>query len=171
MKPEKEITTAHILVTSLCDRDCKYCCNKQYDLNSVPYITEDELSRMKHIYLTGGEPFTYSNPNAIARKLKLRYQNIEQVIVYSNAYELWEYLANGGMTNFIDGVTISVKSEVDISSLDCCTAYSRLINLPKNRLYVFPGYEDVDCPASIEKIPRVWQEEFVPAPNCIFRRL
>lgn len=167
----KEITTAHIMVTSLCDRDCKYCCNKQYDLNSIPYITEDELSRMKHIYLTGGEPFTYSNPNAIARKLKLRYQNIERVIVYSNAYELSEYLAHGGMTHFIDGVTISIKSEIDRSSFDNCTAYRRLMILPKNRLYVFPGFEDVECPDSIEKIQRVWQEEFVPAPNCIFRKL
>ena len=167
----KEITTAHIMVTPLCDRDCQWCCNKQYDLNSIPYITEDELSRMKHIYLTGGEPFAYSNPNAIARKLKTRYANIEQVIVYSNAFELWEYLANGGQTSSIDGVTISIKSDRDISSFACCTAHRRLMNLPKNRLYVFPGYEDVECPAWIEKIPRVWQEEFMAAPNCIFRRL
>lgn len=167
----KEITTAHIMVTSLCDRDCRWCCNKQYDLNSIPYITEDELSRMKHIYLTGGEPFLYSNPNAIARKLKLRHPNIKQVIVYSNAFELHEYLSLGGMTTFIDGVTISIKNDLDRSSFDNCTAYRRLMSLPKNRLYVFPGYEEIDCPTSIQKIPRTWQEEFVPAPNCIFRRL
>lgn len=168
---KEDATTAHIIVTSLCDRDCKYCCNRQYDLNSIPSITEDELSRMKHVYLTGGEPFAYSNPNAIARKLKYLYPNIEQIIVYSNAYELYEYLLHGGMTTFIDGVTISIKSDADRSSFGSIIDDGRLMTLPKNRLYVFPGYEDVNCPASIEKILRVWQKEFVPAPNCIFRRL
>ena len=69
------ITTAQIMVTSLCDRDCQYCCNKQYDLNDIPYITSEELSRMKEIYITGGEPFRYSDPCNIAKKLKRELKN------------------------------------------------------------------------------------------------
>ena len=31
----------HLMVTSLCDRNCPYCCNKQYDLNDIPYVTDE----------------------------------------------------------------------------------------------------------------------------------
>ena len=33
----------HLLTTALCNRDCKYCCNKQYDMNEIPYVTDSEL--------------------------------------------------------------------------------------------------------------------------------
>ena len=42
-RTEKTKKVMHLMVTSLCDRDCKYCCNKQYDLNSIPYATDEEL--------------------------------------------------------------------------------------------------------------------------------
>ena len=166
------ITTAHIMVTSLCNRDCPHCCNKQYDLNDIPYITIEELSQMKHIYLTGGEPFTYSNPDMIALKLKSEYPNIESVVVYTNAYELWNYLDDSGHTYFIDGVTISIKDKRDKYFFERAIVDNNdILKLRRNRVYVFPGFEDTICPESFHKTPRAWQEKFVPAPNCIFRRL
>ena len=155
------ITTAHIMVTSLCDRDCEYCCNKQYDLNSIPYITKEELDQMKHIYITGGEPFAYSNPCEIAMNLKLCHKNIESVIVYTNAMELAYYLLRDGKIFCIDGVTVSIKNYTDKHSFEKCISKDpQILRLPSNRLYVFPGFEDVECPP-----------QFVPAPNCIFRKL
>ena len=166
------ITTAHIMVTSLCARNCPYCCNKQYDLNSIPCITNDELKQMKHIYITGGEPFSYSNPCAIARFLKLHYKNIESVIVYTNALELAYYLQNDGQIYYINGVTVSIKNNSDEYCFTHCIAKDeRILRLQSNRLYVFPGYENVECPSSFTKIKREWQKNFIPAPNCIFRKL
>ena len=144
------ITTAHIMVTSLCDRDCQYCCNKQYDLNSIPYITKEELDQMKHVYITGGEPFAYSNPCEIAMNLKLNHKNIESVIVYTNALELAYY-----------------KHSFE----KCISKDPQILRLSSNRLYVFPGFEDIECPPQFTKIKREWQKNFVPAPNCIFRKL
>ena len=30
----------HLLITDKCDRDCKDCCNKQYDVKSTPWAEE-----------------------------------------------------------------------------------------------------------------------------------
>lgn len=166
------ITTAHIMVTSLCDRNCKYCCNKQYNLNDIPYITTKELRQMKHIYLTGGEPFQYSSPDSIAALLKQEYPNIESVVVYTNAKELAMYRYRHGDVKHLDGVTISIKNHEDAALFKLLIIEdAEICALPNNRLYVFPGFEYVECPDSFHKTPRVWQEKFVPAPNCIFRRL
>lgn len=167
-----EITTAHILVTSLCDRDCKYCCNKQYDLNSIPYITDEELRRMKRIYLTGGEPFKYANPCAIATMLKSKYKNIESVIVYANAFDLAKYLNYEVSIYSIDGVTVSVKTEEDRQAFERVVVNTiSLMKLPSNRLYLFPGFEDTFTTPLFPAMRRDWQKEFVAAPNSIFRKL
>lgn len=173
-----EITTAHIMVTSLCDRDCKYCCNKQYDLNSIPYITDEELKQMKHVYLTGGEPFKYSNPCEIADKLLTEYLNIESIVVYTNAKELYEYLDDHRRIYFIDGVNISIKTEEDKNLFEFFLVNDPQIrSLKHNRVYLFPGYEKLKYDIEniyyndFEFVHRKWQEKFVPAPNCIFRKL
>ena len=164
----------HIMVTSLCNRKCPDCCNNQYDLNSIPYVTDEELNNAEAICITGGEPFAYSNPCAIAYKLKSNYPNIKKIYVYSNADELVEYLAEGGSFYSIDGITVSVKNRRDkvaweVYLLD--VYQDDFLKLPSNRLYVFPGFEDVKCPQGIPKESRVWQKEFVAAPDSIFRKL
>lgn len=114
----------HLLVTSLCNRNCKYCCNKQYDLNDIPQVTKEELSECETVCLTGGEPFAYSKPFGIARRLKTIYPNIKKVYVYTNAYEMWQYfdlLLELKATDIvdasaIDGYNISLKSLEDIKA-------------------------------------------------------
>lgn len=169
------MTDLHLMVTSLCDRNCKYCCNKQYDLNDIPYVTDKELRSVEDVYITGGEPFLYSNPSRIAYRLKMDYWNIGKVIVYTNAHELFRCLKIYGANNLlahIDGLTISVKAPIDQVCFERFLSRDDAVtSLKSNRLYVFPKYENTVCPASFTKIKREWQENFKPAPNCIFRRL
>ena len=77
----------HLLTTNLCLRNCPHCCNKQYDLNEVPYVSEKELKLVEDVCLTGGEPILFSNVSAIATYLKQKYPNIKKVYVYANAKE------------------------------------------------------------------------------------
>ena len=42
----------HLMVTTLCDRDCKYCCNKQYDLDAIPTVTPEELAACHTVYIS-----------------------------------------------------------------------------------------------------------------------
>ncbi len=167
----------HLLCTYKCSRNCEFCCNKQYDiLKDVPIVSYKELSEAENIFLTGGEPFAFSSPNDIARDLKFVYRNIKNIYVYTNALELRSYLSEQfgekeGL-EYIDGLTISIKDRNDKIDFE-----KRLLNRPSilrmksNKLYVFPGFEDTKTNEHFEKHLRVWQEDFKPAPDSIFRRM
>lgn len=169
----------HLMVTSICDRDCPLCCNKQYDLNTeVPQVTDEELRKAHTIYITGGEPFKFSNPNAIAEYLKKKYPNIKTVRVYTGATELaWWLIRNSkwftevGELNWIDGVTVSLKDKMDVVSFIAEIVDDERINqLPSNMLYVFGDLAPKDLGNFIVK-PRVWMEDFIPDKKSIFRRI
>lgn len=161
----------HILVTSLCNRNCKYCCNKQYDLNDIPYVTDEELKSTDTICLTGGEPFMYSNPNNIAKKYKLKYHNIKNVFVYTNAKELDTYLAIGGSLEYIDGVSCSIKNEGDRYVFENNIVNNKKIKkLRSNRLYVFDALYPMPSAGNFKVIDREWQEDLKPADDSIFRK-
>ena len=161
----------HLMITDKCDRKCRDCCNNQYSLSDIPIITNEELSEAKHIYLTGGEPFAYGDPNGIANILKTCFPNIEKIIVYTNAWELYEYLYRDGSLSYIDGLTISIKNQGDKIAFKNLIKDSRVTNLKSNWVYVFDGFEDTECPESFHKAKREWQKNFVAAPNSIFRRV
>lgn len=180
-RTEKTKKVMHLMVTSLCDRDCKYCCNKQYDLNSIPYATDEELREVETLCLTGGEPFAYTKPNAMAYHYKHKYPNIMRVIVYTNACELWSsWITNRTPLGNIDGLNISIKNLGDYLMLDDIIRDKEIFSLPLNRIYVFneERYEDTMylltkyCKLSrFEVIRREWQEDFKPADDSIFRRV
>ena len=170
-KNENTEKIIHLMVTSLCDRKCPDCCNKQYDLNDIPYVTDEELKNADTLCITGGEPFKFSNPNEIAGYYKMKYPNIKNVYVYTNAIELEMYVCSGGLLKYIDGVSVSIKNRVDAFAFKAYIAKDENItNLSSNRLYVFNNLfdEEVD---GFTVIQREWQKEFVPANNSIFRKV
>ncbi len=59
LNPKTDATkkVIHLMVTPLCNRNCRYCCNKQYDINDISYVTDEELREAEVLCLTGGEPF------------------------------------------------------------------------------------------------------------------
>ena len=163
----------HLMVTSLCDRNCPYCCNKQYDLSAIPQVTDEELQRAKRIFITGGEPFAFAQPAEIAEYLRVKYKNIEQVIVYTNVFELYCYLAKGLSLAHIDGLTISLKEYKDKDYFESILTY--LKNYPQcksNRLYYFSNFLISGLNTEgFELMKREWQSEFIPAADGIFRRV
>lgn len=170
-KNEKTEEIIHLMVTSLCDRDCPDCCNKQYDLNNIPYVTDEELKNANTLCITGGEPFKFSNPNEIARYYRIKYPNIKNVYVYTNAIELVEYILREKHLEYIDGVSVSIKNKVDAFTFKSYIATDkRITKLPSNRLYVFNNLFDEEV-EGFTVIQREWQKEFVPANNSIFRKV
>lgn len=169
-KDEHTEKIIHLMVTSMCDRNCEHCCNKQYDLNSIPYATSEELFKADTVYITGGEPFEYSNPCIIARYLKTEF-NIPRVIVYTNACELADYLSDGLKLFYIDGLTVSIKNNFDLVSFENEIVHNEEVEqLQSNMLYVFEDLYPEDSGNFIVR-ERKWQEKFVPNPNSIFRKL
>ena len=161
----------HLLVTNLCQRDCKYCCNKQYDMNEIEYVTDEELKDAEILCLTGGEPFLFANPCEIAKYYKIRYPNIKRVYVYTNSMELAYYIQNGNKIEYIDGVNVSIKSYKDAYMFDEVIANNEdILSLQSNLLYVFDNlYPNTSKGFTV--IDRKWQENFMPANDSIFRRI
>lgn len=164
----------HIMVTQLCDRNCRYCCNNQYDLNIIPYVNGEELKNAHTICLTGGEPFAYSQPVEIARYFKQKYPNIQKVYVYTNAYELdlWmQKQVNIDLSN-IDGLSISIKNTKDLFAFESALRENReVLKLKSNHLYVLNNLLNEESCNGFNIIKREWQQEFVPAKDSIFRRI
>ena len=165
----------HLMVTTLCNRNCPHCCNKQYNLNDVAYVTDEELKNCHTLFITGGEPFLYSNPNEIAKRYKMNYPNIEKVIVYTNAVELYDYITKEGDLDYIDGVNISIKTQEDWKIIRKLMWHRNITKLKHNRIYHFlykthsidKFIEGVD----IKVINRDWQSDFEPANDSIFRKV
>ena len=105
----------HLVVTTLCDRNCEFCCNKQYDIQNLQYASDEDFRSCDNLFLTGGEPFVYANPGNLAIKYKTMYPNIKKVIVYTNAAELARYLEDEfHFLTGIDGVNVSIKNYYDL---------------------------------------------------------
>lgn len=170
---DKTKKNIHLMVTSLCDRNCRYCCNKQYDLNDIPYVTDSELREAENIFITGGEPFRYSNPNNIAFKLKSKYRNIKDVYVYTNAKELNRYLGMNSDWNcliHLSGITVSIKNKEDFVSFLEIVNNKNVQQLKSNWLYVFDDLVPENL-GNFQLSKREWEPDFKPDPNSIFRKV
>ena len=163
----------HLMLTNKCDRNCRYCCNKTYDvINDVEVVTDEDFEDAEFLYLTGGEPFTYANPNGIAHFVKKIYKNIKRIGVYTNAEPLKRYLENGGSLEYIDTLTISLKCRKDVEAFDYIVKNEKVRNLrDKVWVYYFPKYEINIEDEHFHFVYREWQKDFTPAPNSIFRRV
>lgn len=167
----------HLLITDKCDRDCKDCCNKQYDVKSIPIATQEEFESVETICLTGGEPFKYAEPYAVTMWLKSKYPNIKNVYVYTNAAPLLEWLEKNNPNGFgyigfstLDGLSVSIKTVDDLNAFQVLAVHPLIKTLKSNYLYVMNGLYPLYT-GNFEVIKREWQENFKPADNCIFRRI
>ena len=175
LNPKNENTEKiiHLLVTTLCNRQCKNCCNHLYAFGDIDYVTDEELRRCHTICLTGGEPFLYSAPDKIAMYYKKRYPNIKKVFVYTNALELAAYLDNNGTLNYIDGVTVSIKNSFDqIAFNRNICSNPQILKLPNNLCYWFEDFKPCNK-GNFTIQHREWQPltEWKPASDSIFRRI
>ena len=166
--------TMHVMITTLCNRNCKYCCNKGYSLDEIPTATVDDFNKSTYVCLTGGEPFSFTNPNEYAKKIKTMYPHIQKVWVYSNAIELRDYLRKypNAKLDYLDGISCSIKVPADIAAFNELLNDERITNLHDNLCYVFENLVDTNNHfGNFRMIDRKWQVEFIPADNSIFRRL
>lgn len=169
-KNDKTKEVIHLMVTSLCNRNCRYCCNKQYDLTQIPYVTEEELNDCKTLCITGGEPFLYTDPCEIAYHYKQRFNNIENIYAYTNAWELSKYLDHHNL-DCLTGLSVSIKTKQDLWAFEKHIVWNKQVALlNSNLLYVFDDLVPKKL-GNFKLIHRVWQTEFEPADDSIFRRV
>lgn len=98
----------------------------------------------------------------------------KKVYVYTNAKELYLWLAGYNLIHNIDGLNVSIKNKDDLYFFkELVHNYQNQIcvdNCMSNRVYIFDSLIPDDL-GIFEPIIREWQEDFKPAPDSIFRRL
>ena len=132
---------AHLFLTAKCSNNCPKCCNNNYTVDEIPFLTKEEFSTVETVCLTGGEPFLLNNLEEIVSVLRPHVKNI---YVYTSGTELLSYLAKHNFP-FINGVSFSPKSRKDWDSINTLLKDVRLlkrISEGNNRLYVFLDQED-----------------------------
>lgn len=177
----------HLYLLNKCTHNCKYCCNKQYDINEVPVVSKEELSYADTLCLTGGEPFLLGDSVIeLAIKTRMDFPNIKNIYIYTCGDSLYEYLSSEGRLFKLmplDGVSIAPKNKHDVECLEKLLEndeyWNEIGQLSSNRLYVFPNVQKEVC-ALLKKythkfksftiFDREWQKEFV-AQSGIFRRI
>ena len=185
-----KVDTMHLFITNKCTNSCPLCCNKNYDIEKIPIPTEEELSSIENIFLTGGEPFLLGKKlNKIVDALRTR-KNIKNIYIYTSGYECYKYLVDFKILPNINGINFSPKGFKDWSALSklLLSGWKEDIsNLESNRLYVFIDKYD-QCTFNINNsildiiadyhfdmgckvFLRTWIDNIESRPNEIFRRI
>ena len=165
--------TLHLVVTTLCNRNCKFCCNNQYDIANLEYATDDDFKWCEMLCLTGGEPFFFFFPVNLATRYKALYSNIKSVIVYVNAVELGNYILDDHRNMFdnLDGINVSIKNATDLDMFNhVIMGTPGFLIKEKNRVYDFLSTSEIKQSQYYSLIKRKWQENFIPAEECRFKR-
>lgn len=183
------IDTMHLFVTSRCTNNCPFCCNNNYNIEDVLIPSEEELSSVSTVCLTGGDPFLLGGQlNKIVNALRSR-KNIKNIYVFTSGYACLKYIREYKCFPDINGITFSPKSSIDYDALWTMLDFYRckFSKLKSNRLYMFINKYD-DCNYIIdnnylyllaelneylhcEVFFRTWVENFDSPENEIFRRL
>lgn len=132
---------AHLFLTAKCSNNCPKCCNNNYTVDEIPFLTEEEFSTVETVCLTGGEPFLLDNLEEIVNVIRPHVRNI---YVYTSGTELLSYLGKHELP-FINGISFSPKSRKDWESITTLTKNIMLlkrISEKDNRLYIFLKQED-----------------------------
>jgi hypothetical protein len=168
--------TLRLLITKECKRNCKGCCNKQWNLNKLPVITS--FKKYDEIILTGGEPLLLDYI-----VLKTIYWRISRSC--KKKCKIYLYTAQTkNITKFInvlieitDGITLTLHEQKDIPSFiklnKKLNKISNLFKIKSMRLNIFKGVELENTDISNWKVKKdiEWIENCPLPKNEIFMRL
>ena len=157
-----------LLLFKKCNRDCNGCCNKEWDLKSLP--VEDDFRSYDEVNLTGGEPML--NWTLILKITALiRKQSNAKVYVYTAKLDK---IANVvAVLGFVDGITVTLHDKSDVADFEILNRYILAIKPNKSlRLNVFRGVTvNLDLSAWIVKDDVVWIKNCPLPENETFKRI
>lgn len=186
----------HLMINRFCVNSCPLCCNKQYDLDTVPVATVEELKAAHTVMLTGGEPFYVQGIAEICSHLRHDYPNVKQLYIYTSGRFMFAY--NDVINRpyfyhpYIDGINFSPKSRWDYDAIKGMLtngnfALEFFSHVHSNRIILMPNdfMTREEQEEYIESLPlkglafyganfeveyREWQKEFKPN-GGVWRRL
>lgn len=195
-EPGADKGAIHLMINRRCGNSCPLCCNRQYDLETVPVATVEELKAAHTVMLTGGEPFVVPGIVDFCSHLRFDYPNIKQLYVYTSGCEMFCYDELSFDPSYfslnVDGINFSPKIEIDYKAIKkMLTKKSFALDffhfVPNNRIILMPNdfmtreqQEEYIKSLPLEGLAfygakfeveyREWKEEFQPN-GGVWRRL
>lgn len=186
----------HLIINKFRGSIFPFCCKNQYDLDTVPVATVEELKAAHTVVLTGGEPFVVPGIIDFCSHLRFDYPNIKQLYVCTSGYEMscHDELAFDPyyFSRNVNGIYFSPKIEIDYKAIKkMLTKKSFALEIfhlvRSNRIIIMPNdfmtreeqekfIESLHLKglafygAKFEVEYREWQEEFKPN-GGVWRRL
>jgi hypothetical protein len=122
-----------LLITEECNRNCKLCCNKNWDLQALPVCSD--YTGYREIILTGGEPLL--RPDLVRRVVaEIREQTDAPIYLYTAKIDDVRTVID--ILSIIDGITVTLHDETDFVPFkrlnDYLERYSYLHYLPGKSL-------------------------------------
>ncbi len=158
-----------LLLFEKCNRRCKWCANKFWDLKSVP--TEDRFDKYEKVLLTGGEPML--DPLLVINTAKeIRIQNPEaQILLYTAKTDDWRSILS--VLHYVDGLTVTLHNKADIKPFHSLNSIMMGSNMIGKRLKINMFKEfDLNFNLNLWTIKRKrWlKQQHVPK-NEVFKQL
>lgn len=194
-EPEADKGCIRLMINRTCGIYCPLCYTNQYDLDTVPVVTVEELKAAHTILLTGGDPFYVQDIITFCIRLRLDNPNIKRLYIYTSGFKMSvtdsirTYLDQ--FSNLVDGINFSPKRKADYVAIkEMLTSrnimYDFFTHTRINRIVLMPNdfMTREQQEEYIESLPiedpfygkmfdvefRDWQEEFKPN-GGVWRRL
>lgn len=152
-----------LLLFKNCNRNCELCCNKQFDLESLPICKS--YTPYSEVILTGGEPLI--NPSKVHEAItKVRKTYGGKIYLYTAKTDNIKELSK--IADRIDGLTVTLHEESDIENFE---RFAR--SYKKKRSFKLCVFEDVpfrNPPLGWNMKLIKWLEDCPLPPNEVFMR-
>lgn len=99
-----------LIMTEDCNRNCEGCCNKDWDIKSLPVPTS--FKDFEEIIITGGEPLLHRIKLLDLVSL-IRNETTAPIILYTALLDNPEFIIQLLYMNMIDGLTITLHENED----------------------------------------------------------
>lgn len=119
-----------------CNRRCKGCCNKDWDIDSLPVCTD--FTGYDQIMLTGGEPML--NPGLVANTVTRIWQQGVTAPIYMYTAKTDDKAVLLKCLTFLEGITVTLHTQKDVKPfLEFETERVRIQATGSLRLNIFKG--------------------------------
>lgn len=104
-----------LLFTQDCNRNCKGCCNKEWNLNNLPSVDSFDYNE---ILITGGEPLLY--PERLIGYIKaIRAISTAKIYVYTAMTVVEKtFKPFYDILKYVDGITLTLHNQKDSNNFN-----------------------------------------------------
>ena len=104
-----------LLLFEECNRSCPGCCNKDWDLKSLPRVKEADLPSFDEIMLTGGEPMLH--PTILLSTVGW-IRTISNAKVYLYTAKVDELYLALSILSILDGICVTLHDQGDVAPFE-----------------------------------------------------